>query len=157
MTGQGDVASCAKAVRGGAIDFLEKPFDPGTLIEVVERALSVDSLARSAREDQRQLARPVSIAVARSGDFRSSPIGGKLNKQIAEAMGVTERTVKAQRANLMLKLGAATAAHLGGLAERLKTVGATDGEPARAGGSRMNPASGLPMVSSLDRPLPDPS
>jgi RNA polymerase sigma factor (sigma-70 family) len=122
MTGHGDVASCAKALRGGAVDFLEKPIDPAVLIEVVERALSRDREARSLRDEHRRLQAAFQSLSGRERQIFELVVSGKLNKQIAQALNVAERTVKAQRSSLMAKLDIHSAAGLGQFAERLRSA-----------------------------------
>ena len=125
MTGYGDVRSCATAMRGGAVDFLEKPVDPIVLIEVVDACAQTRQRGAS-----RFVTNEAGLHIAfqslsgRERQIFDLVTAGKLNKQIAEALGVTERTIKAQRASLMVKLGTDSAAGLGQLAERLRATNA---------------------------------
>ena len=124
MTGYGDVRACATAMRGGAVDFLEKPVDPIVLVDVVTRALKRDSEARALRDERIRLHIAFQSLSGRERQIFDLVTAGKLNKQVAEALGVTERTIKAQRASLMVKLGTDSAAGLGQLAERLRATNA---------------------------------
>jgi FixJ family two-component response regulator len=123
MTGHADVASCVAAMRGGAIDFLEKPIAPDALLDVVRRALLRDEEARVVRREQEALRASFKSLSPRERQVFDLIVLGQLNKQIANALDVAERTVKAQRASLMSKLGTDSAAGLGRLAERLRTAG----------------------------------
>jgi RNA polymerase sigma factor (sigma-70 family) len=129
MTGHADVASCAAAMRAGAVDFLEKPVDPQALMEVISCALSRDTEARARRQERRQLEAAFNSLSERERQVFDLVVSGKLNKQIANTLNVAERTVKAQRARLMEKLGIESAAGLGRLAERLRAMGEPGGNP----------------------------
>ena len=116
LTGHADVASSVRAMKAGAVDFLEKPVARDTLLEAVQRALALDAALREKRaEAQRQEAR-LAVLTARERDVFDRIVAGRLNKQIADELGISLRTVKAYRAQLMEKLGVATAAELGTLA-----------------------------------------
>jgi FixJ family two-component response regulator len=123
MTGHGDVASGIAAMKGGAVDYLEKPIEPNTLLQVIDRALARDNENRAARRARRELQASFKMLSPRERQVFELVVAGKLNKQIADALDVAERTVKAQRATLMMKLGTDSAAGLGRLAERLRAAG----------------------------------
>jgi FixJ family two-component response regulator len=123
MTGHGDVASGIAAMKGGALDYLEKPIEPNTLLQVIDRALARDNENRAARRARRELRASFKMLSPRERQVFELVVAGKLNKQIADALDVAERTVKAQRATLMMKLGTDSAAGLGRLAERLRAAG----------------------------------
>jgi FixJ family two-component response regulator len=116
LTGHADVASSVRAMKAGAVDFLEKPVARDTLLEAVQRALTHDASLRATRaEAQRQDAR-LAVLTTRERDVFDRIVAGRLNKQIADELGISLRTVKAYRAQVMEKLGVATAAELGTLA-----------------------------------------
>ncbi|KWK76953.1 hypothetical protein WM16_11500 [Burkholderia ubonensis] len=119
MTGYGDVATTVKAMKGGALDFLTKPFDDEDMLDAVRRALARDS-ERLARE--RVLA-PVRRAYAsltpREREVMSHVIAGQMNKQIASTLGLQEITVKVHRAQVMKKMQARTLPDLVRKAEAL--------------------------------------
>ena len=123
MTGHGDVASGIAAMKSGALDYLEKPIEPNTLLQVIDRALARDNENRAARRARRELRASFKMLSPRERQVFELVVAGKLNKQIADALDVAERTVKAQRATLMMKLGTDSAAGLGRLAERLRAAG----------------------------------
>ena len=123
MTGHGDVASGIAAMKGGALDYLEKPIEPNTLLQVIDRALARDNENRAARRARRELRASFKMLSPRERQVFELVVAGNLNKQIADALDVAERTVKAQRATLMMKLGTDSAAGLGRLAERLRAAG----------------------------------
>jgi FixJ family two-component response regulator len=123
MTGQADVASSVAAMKSGAVDFLEKPITPEALLDAIARALARDAADRSERHDRAELRAAFSRLSEREKQIFDLIVSGKLNKQIAGELGLTERTVKAQRASIMVKLGVNSVAELGRLAERLRTLG----------------------------------
>lgn len=122
FTAHADVACGVEAMKAGAVDFLMKPVEPRMLLDAVRRALEQDGARRAARADARDLQARFALLSPREREVFERVVVGKLNKQIADELGIAERTVKAQRAQLMTKLGVASAAELGRLAERLQHV-----------------------------------
>ncbi len=120
MTGHADVASSVAAMKGGAVDYLEKPITPQALLDAIGRALTRDAAARGERLERAALMTAFAALSQRERQVFDLIVEGKLNKQIAAEIGVAERTVKAQRASLMAKLGVSSVAELGRLAERLR-------------------------------------
>jgi FixJ family two-component response regulator len=100
----------------GAVEFLEKPVARDTLLEAIRRALDNDAQQRAAGEDARRRSARLRLLTAREREVFERIVQGKLNKQIADELGVALRTVKAYRAQLMTKLGVNSAAELGRLA-----------------------------------------
>ncbi|QRG08491.1 response regulator transcription factor [Xanthobacter dioxanivorans] len=122
FTAHADVACSVEAMKAGAVDFLMKPVEPQVLLEAVQRALERDARMRAARTDADDLLSRFALLSPREREVFDLVVAGKLNKQIADELGIAERTVKAQRAQLMIKLGAESAAELGRLAERLQRL-----------------------------------
>jgi FixJ family two-component response regulator len=122
MTGYADVASSVKAMKAGAVDFLEKPIQRQALFDAIGRALEIDQAQRAAHAEGAALRARFDALTPRERDVFDRVVAGKLNKQIADELGISERTVKAQRAQLMDKLAVGSAAELGALAERLKRL-----------------------------------
>lgn len=120
LTGYGDVASSVEAMKAGAVDFLSKPIGRDALLEAIGRALARDRALRAAAREAAELRSRFAALTPRERDVFEGVVAGKLNKQIAEALGIAERTVKLQRAQMMRKLGVGSAAELGALAERLQ-------------------------------------
>jgi FixJ family two-component response regulator len=120
LTGYGDVASSVQAMKAGAVDFLCKPIERDALLDAIGRALARDRELRAAALEAADLRSRFAALTPRERDVFNGVVAGKLNKQIAAALGIAERTVKLQRAQMMRKLGAGSAAELGALAERLK-------------------------------------
>lgn len=119
LTGHGDLASGVRAMKAGAVDFLTKPVEREPLLAAIARALNVDAAQRAARSVEAALEARFAQLTAREREVFEQVVAGKLNKQIADALGIAERTVKAQRAQVMAKLGASNAAELGRIAAQL--------------------------------------
>ena len=128
LTGHGDLSTGVRAMKAGAVDFLTKPVDRETLFAAVAHAIEVDTAQRSTRSTQSDLQGRFAQLTARERAVLDGVVAGKLNKQIAGDLGVAERTVKAQRAQVMAKLGATNAAELGRMAEQLRDRGTRTGE-----------------------------
>jgi len=116
LTGYADVPTSVRAMKAGAVDFLEKPVERDTLLEALQRALARDSELRKASAATGRRNARLAALTPREREVFDRIVAGKLNKQIADDLGIGLRTVKAFRAQLMVKLGVTTAAELGRLA-----------------------------------------
>jgi FixJ family two-component response regulator len=123
LSGHGDLATGVRAMKAGAVDFLSKPVEREPLRAAVARALELDAAQRAAGGADRELRARFAQLTAREREVFELVVAGRLNKQIADALGIAERTVKAQRAQVMAKLGAANAAELGRIAALLHRRG----------------------------------
>jgi FixJ family two-component response regulator len=106
LSGHGDVATSVRAIRGGAVDFLEKPCDESTLLASLERAAEVARRDRSRRSTLTDLANRAGSLTRRELEVFRLVVTGRLNKQIAAALGTTEKTIKVHRARVMTKMRA---------------------------------------------------
>jgi FixJ family two-component response regulator len=120
MTGHADVPTSVRAMKAGAVDFLEKPVQRQDLLDVIGRALARDERQRRERDDMAWLRERFAHLSPREQAVLEQVVAGKLNKQIATALQVSERTIKTLRAQCMDKLGASSSAELGILVERLR-------------------------------------
>jgi FixJ family two-component response regulator len=123
FTGHGDLATGIRAMKAGAVDFLTKPVERKPLLAAIENALQADAARRASHGANADLRARFAQLTAREREVFELVVAGQLNKQIAGALGIAERTVKAQRAQVMTKLGAATAAELGRIAAQLQLHG----------------------------------
>ena len=123
FTGHGDLATGIRAMKAGAVDFLTKPVERKPLLAAIENALQADAARRASHGANADLRARFAQLTAREREVFELVVAGQLNKQIAGALGIAERTVKAQRAQVMAKLGAATAAELGRIAAQLQLHG----------------------------------
>jgi len=105
LTGHGDVTIAVRAMKGGAVDFIEKPFEKAVLLEAI--ATAFDRIAQSNSHELRAEAAKVLIAklTGREQDVLRGLVQGLPNKTIAYDLGISPRTVEVHRANLMSKLG----------------------------------------------------
>jgi RNA polymerase sigma factor (sigma-70 family) len=112
ITGHGDVPMAVNTMKKGAADFIEKPFDQAKLKAQVERMLAQAREAASRRERERINQALMARLTAREQQVLERIMAGRLNKQIADDLGISIKTVEAHRANIMDKLKANTVADL---------------------------------------------
>jgi FixJ family two-component response regulator len=116
LTGNADVPSSVRAMRGGAEDFLIKSAPKAELLDAVRRALARDVRERAIRMRRRELNERLATLTEREREVLEHVIRGQLNKQIGDDLGICERTVKHHRAAITTKLGVPSAAELTQLA-----------------------------------------
>ena len=129
LTGYADVASSVRAMKAGAIDFLEKPVEPDMLFKAIRGALAQDESRRVAREAADRLRKRLDSLTPQQREVFDRIVVGKLNKQIAHELGISERTVKMRRAEVMAKFDAGSVAELGRQAEQLGRLSKRDATP----------------------------
>ena len=112
LTGHGDVPSAVSAMRHGAVDFLDKCAPQQALLTSLERALERDANARAARVKRGQLEQRFAALTLREREVLEHVVHGRMNKQIATALGIHERTVKLHRNAITTKLGVRSVAEL---------------------------------------------
>jgi FixJ family two-component response regulator len=105
VTAHGDVPASVQAMKKGAIDFIEKPFDEQRVLDAIERSLSKDVQDRSARIASQQARARLDQLTARERQVCDYLMAGLINKQIAAELGIAESTVKVHRSRMMEKLG----------------------------------------------------
>lgn len=119
LTGHGTIPLSVAAMKAGAHEFLTKPVDPDALLAAVDEALAGDARRIEARREADELARRHAQLTPREREVFGLAIGGLLNKQIADAMGISEIMAKVHKRNLMQKMQTRTLAELVRMAERL--------------------------------------
>jgi two-component system response regulator TtrR len=112
ISGHGDVPMAVATMKRGAEDFIEKPFNEAELREAVERMLSQAEIRSHAEREARQRQTLLGKLTAREQQVLECIVAGRLNKQIADDLGISIKTVEAHRANIMDKLKASTVADL---------------------------------------------
>ncbi len=112
LTGHGDVPTAVAAVKRGAFDFVEKPFSDNALVDRVEQALARSAQAILQRRQRRQLAQAVAELTEREREVMERVVAGLPNKLIADALGISVRTVEVHRARLFDKMGVHSAVEL---------------------------------------------
>jgi FixJ family two-component response regulator len=122
ITGHGDISMSVKAMKAGAADFLTKPFDVENLLEAIQRALTMDIKALGEEGRTAEVLERVERLTPREMEVFALVVTGMLNKQIAAALGIGEKTVKVHRARVMEKMEAASVADLVRLADRAGVI-----------------------------------
>jgi len=112
ITGHGDVGMAVKAMRAGAMDFIEKPFHDEDLLRSIQRALEYDQRQRLSRAARADILARVADLTPREHEVMGMVTDGKANREIAVALGVTPKTVEAHRARVMEKMRAESLAEL---------------------------------------------
>jgi two-component system response regulator DctR len=112
LTGHGDVPMAVQALKDGAFDFVEKPYDDNALVDKVVGAMALDA-KRSAREDSVNSVRNRLVQLTlREQEVMQQILAGKLNKVIADELGIAMRTVEVHRSHIFEKMGVRSAVEL---------------------------------------------
>jgi len=122
LTGHGDVGSAVEAVKNGAWDFLEKPFQDNVLVDRVEQAMQAVLARTDAQRELQRLRQALASLSPREREVLDELIRGHYNKNIAEHLGITARTVEFHRANIFEKMGVESAVELAQQIGRLASV-----------------------------------
>jgi FixJ family two-component response regulator len=122
ITGYGDVPMSVRAMKAGAVEFLTKPFRDQDLLDAVGAALEADRTRRASEKLLAELRSRSDTLTARERQVMALVVAGRLNKQIAGELGVSEMTVKMHRRQVMRKMQAAGVAQLVRLADQLGIV-----------------------------------
>jgi len=118
LTGHGDVSKSVQAMKGGAFDFLTKPVKDKDLLTAVRAAIERDAVARREQAKLSEIRARLDTLTPRERELLEHVVAGKLNKQIAGDLGITEATVKMHRARVMAKMKVQSVAELARLMER---------------------------------------
>jgi RNA polymerase sigma factor (sigma-70 family) len=121
ITGHGTVPMSVRAMKAGAVDFLQKPFEEQDLLDAIQRAISQQRERKSKRDEADELRKRLKALTPREYEVFSLLVTGMANKEVAYELGTSERTVKAHRARVMEKMSARSFADLVRFAETLKT------------------------------------
>jgi two-component system, LuxR family, response regulator FixJ len=112
ITGHGDVALAVEAMKGGAVDFLEKPFDDEVLLSAVRSALTTQATDQEQQALRASINERLASLSNRERDVLEGLVAGHPNKTIAYDLGISARTVEIYRANVMTKMQAASLSDL---------------------------------------------
>ncbi|WP_089726115.1 response regulator transcription factor [Candidatus Thiosymbion oneisti] len=112
ITGHGDVSMAVKAMKSGAVDFIEKPFHDEALLTSIRNALEFDEKQRALQSRRAEIAVRLAELTPREHEVMEMVTEGRANKEIATVLGVSAKTVEAHRARVMDKMGASSLAEL---------------------------------------------
>lgn len=120
ITGHADVAMAVRAMRAGALDFIEKPFRDQELLDRINQALALDETRRAARAEVATIRAQLAGLTPREREVMERIVQGQANKVIAIQLGLSERTVEIHRAKVMAKTGVRSLAELVSLVARIR-------------------------------------
>jgi FixJ family two-component response regulator len=112
ITGHAEVPVAVRALKAGAMDFIEKPFSDQLLLDRIRRAIEVDAQSRRVRSEQAEIAARRGQLTPREREVMDLVIAGKANKVIASELGLSPKTVEVHRAHVMKKMQVASLADL---------------------------------------------
>ena len=119
MTGHGDIPMSVRAMKAGAVDFLAKPFRDQEMLDAVTAAIARDEARRASAKDETELRARFETLSPRERQVMALVTAGRMNKQVAGELNLSEITVKIHRGSAMRKMGARTLADLVRMAEAL--------------------------------------
>lgn len=120
VTGHGDILMSVRAMKGGAVEFLTKPFRDQDLLDAIRIALERDRARREQEKEAAQLQQRFASLTPREQEVLSMVVSGMLNKQIAGRLGTAENTIKVHRSRAMEKMRARSLADLVKMMEKLR-------------------------------------
>lgn len=112
LSGRADVPRAVHAVKSGAVDFIEKPFDYKRIVALVQESLERDAAHREGRDRARLIAQRLATLTQREREVLERVVAGKMNREIAEALDISIKTVEAHRSRIMEKLEVGSVAEL---------------------------------------------
>jgi RNA polymerase sigma factor (sigma-70 family) len=123
ITGHGDVPMSVQAMKGGAIEFLTKPFRDQDLLDAIQLGLARDRTRCESEKELRRLRECFETLTPREREVMQHVVSGRLNKQIAGDIGISQMTVKIHRGNVMRKMKATSLPDLARMADKLNNAG----------------------------------
>jgi FixJ family two-component response regulator len=123
ITGHGDIPMSVQAMKGGAIEFLTKPFRDQDLLDAVQLGLTRDRVRLDAESLTAEMRKRFETLTIREREVMAGVVAGRLNKQIAGDLGISEITVKVHMGQVMRKMKASSVPDLARMADKLKLAG----------------------------------
>lgn len=130
LTGYGDVPTAVRSLKRGAVDFIQKPFNPQFLLERIQSSIAEDATRAKEEGQCAILEQRFNDLTAREKEILEQVIDGKTSKEIARVLGISDKTVDVHRTNIMRKVGAASVAELVKLAMIVRRNAERFGSPA---------------------------
>ena len=124
ITGHGDVPMAVAALKKGAFDFIEKPFNDSDLVDIVMRALDTDARNQHAEATRETVEARLALLTAREQEVMEQILAGKFNKVIADELSISMRTVEAHRSKIFEKMDVRSAVELAQLVNLVRNRGA---------------------------------
>jgi two-component system response regulator FixJ len=112
ITGYADVPTAVRAMKTGALDFIEKPFNKQDLLEKIQRAIARDQQVKEANEERASILARIESLTPREAEVMGRVVAGQANKVIAIELDISKKTVEAHRARVMEKMGVRAVAQL---------------------------------------------
>ncbi|MBX3678836.1 response regulator transcription factor [Cognatazoarcus halotolerans] len=125
LTGHGDVPMAVSAIKNGAFDFVEKPFNDNDLVDIVVNALDADARSQQIKATRENVIAQLAQLTAREREVMDQILAGKFNKVIADELSISMRTVEVHRARVFEKMGVRSAVEL---AQQLSSTGLMPGQ-----------------------------
>jgi FixJ family two-component response regulator len=119
LTGHGDIPMSVRAIKAGAVEFLTKPFKDQDLLDAIQHGIEQDRLARLRHREIFEMKRQYESLTPREREVFPLVTDGFLNKQIADQLGASEKTIKVHRHQVMQKMKAESLPHLVRIAQKL--------------------------------------
>jgi FixJ family two-component response regulator len=131
ITGHADVPVAVRAMKAGAVDFIEKPFSNQMLLDRIRDALEQDDVHRAEAAEVEEVEKRLARLTPREYEVMQLVVQGRLNKQIAGDLGLSHKTIEVHRAHVMEKMEAETLAELVRMAVAVENAGREEGRAAR--------------------------
>lgn len=148
ITGHADIPMSVKAMKGGAVDFLTKPFKTQDLLDALAEAIRLDQQFKRSHLEEAAIQRRIQSLTPREREVLNLVVQGKMNKEIAVALGAAEKTIKVHRGKVMCKMQVHSVAELVHAITRVQTEAELSRRPTRVSHSDEN--SGAPGACDID-------